>query len=245
MYKRQSENRAELEFATRDRLVECLIQAAVQSRNKREYSNVELAVSTLQQLALDEKNDKQAKLRKNVRLRALLRDVCKDTDAGADCRQVARFLEAKVSGELDKTFPLSASSSSSSSPNVMISYAWKNGDQAEKLHHFLNEKKCVVWRDKTAVNGELVESIIKGILSADCVVFLLSRAYHESGNCKSELLFAKKNGKKIIPIVLHDPTFVWTPTWIAFLMDDLVYYSMAQLDQLYEREIRRRLTSGT
>ena len=102
---------------------------------------------------------------------------------------------------------------------IFYSYCHEDSEATEELGKRLNqlEKDGVIdtWDDKEIRAGaEWENEINKHFDEADIVLFLLSADFLNSGNCKKELKEAKKQGKRIIPIILKECL------WSEFTFED-------------------------
>jgi putative nucleotidyltransferase with HDIG domain len=90
--------------------------------------------------------------------------------------------------------------------HIFISYARKDIDFAQKIVTALAANELDTWIDwKSIPKGEnWLEEIYLGIEGADAFVFLISPDSVVSENCSKEIAHAVKNGKRILPIVIHD-----------------------------------------
>ena len=102
---------------------------------------------------------------------------------------------------------------------IFYSYCHKDSAAKEKLDIHLSQLKdnsvIDAWHDKKIQAGaEWEKEINQHLNEADIVLFLLSANFLSSGNCKKELKDAKKQGKRIVPIILNDCA------WEAFKFED-------------------------
>ena len=102
---------------------------------------------------------------------------------------------------------------------IFYSYCHKDSAAKERLDIHLSQLKdnsvIDAWHDKKILAGaEWEKEINQHLNGADIVLFLLSADFLSSENCKKELKDAKKQGKRIIPIILNDCA------WEAFKFED-------------------------
>ena len=106
--------------------------------------------------------------------------------------------------------------------SVFISYAHEDTEFAKDLQELLQEEGIKVWiDDHIRPIAEWETEIEKAIVSHDYIIFIASKSSIASENCKKELIFAKNNNKKILPINI-DSKLEWLPSeieeiqWINF-----------------------------
>ena len=102
---------------------------------------------------------------------------------------------------------------------IFYSYCHEDSEAKERLDIHLSQLKdnsvIDAWHDKKILAGaEWEKEINQHLNGADIVLFLLSADFLSSENCKKELKDAKKQGKRIIPIILNDCA------WEAFKFED-------------------------
>ena len=228
-------------FFVSKNLTELVIAALDQVLAKDDARSVELAVSTLQQLAFDD--PVFAELKQNNRLLSHLDRVVAHTEREwEDARRAAQFLTAKLSGKLDAVVVVVGAAAASSKRRLMVSYSWSNQDLGRRVDSFFTSKGCDVWRDERNMSGNIVDAMMKGVMEADFVVCLISDPYFKSSNCRAEFEFAKKQRKTIVPILV-DPSYDFSATWIGFHLGNALYYTVTLVDfdgpmgALYGKEI--------
>ena len=121
----------------------------------------------------------------------------------------------------------------------MISSLWTNQDLGRRVDAFFSDRQCVVWRDEHNMQGNIVDAMMKGVLESEFFVCLVSRAYFNSANCRTEFEFAKKNKRKIVPINVE---LDFRDTWLGFHLGDALYYTIVPdfdgpMAQLFAKEI--------
>ena len=89
-------------------------------------------------------------------------------------------------------------------PYVFISYAHRDELGVKPLINKMNSDGCRIWYDLGIQAGEeWPEFIAKRLKKSALFVAFISSAYLESANCKRELLFAQKKGKRILLVFLE------------------------------------------
>jgi hypothetical protein len=112
--------------------------------------------------------------------------------------------------------------------SLFISYSRINEDFARKLTKAFEDQGMDVWIDLESIplSVDWWQEIEKGIEEADAFLFLLSPDSAKSEVCKREIDHAIKNGKRLIPIVVHDvkageaPAELRSLNWLFFLDED-------------------------
>ncbi len=103
--------------------------------------------------------------------------------------------------------------------HIFISYSRKDLEHAGQIVQALAENHLDTWVDwKSIPKGEdWWERIQNGIEEADAFLFLVSPNSARSKVCRSEIAHAVLNGKRILPILLHDTDSKIIPAEIAKL----------------------------
>ncbi|HNH25452.1 MAG TPA: toll/interleukin-1 receptor domain-containing protein, partial [Anaerolineales bacterium] len=89
---------------------------------------------------------------------------------------------------------------------IFISYSRKDSQAAKKLMEGFKSVKLDVWVDWEDIPPAVgwLDQILHGIEQAEVFVFLISPDSIKSEVCKVELEHARKNSKRIIPVVARD-----------------------------------------
>ena len=89
---------------------------------------------------------------------------------------------------------------------IFISYSHKNGEFTKKLFEALQAANRSVWSDWDDIHAgtEWRTEIKEGIENADSILFVLSHDWLSSKECRKELDYAVKMGKRLIPVVWQD-----------------------------------------
>ena len=89
---------------------------------------------------------------------------------------------------------------------LFLSYSRKNTDAAFKLKGELEAAGFDVWMDQSSIElGKLWNDAIESAINdTDCVLALQSTIALASENIEDELLYAKDQGKRIIPVLLEE-----------------------------------------
>jgi len=120
---------------------------------------------------------------------------------------------------------------------VFISYSRKDIDFAKRLTGELQKSELDFWIDWEGIppTVDWWREIEKGIEEADIFIFLISPDSIKSKICGEEIDTAQKNGKRLIPIVVHDIKGDETPrqlshiNWIFFRKNDNFNDSLEKL----------------
>ena len=90
--------------------------------------------------------------------------------------------------------------------HIFISYSHKNKEIAEKIAQALSKENLDIWIDWDDIpkGEEWWKEIQNGIEGADVFIFLASPISIKSEVCKDEIEYAVENGKRILPVVIHD-----------------------------------------
>ena len=118
--------------------------------------------------------------------------------------------------------------------HVMLSYNWNSQTIVSKIYQILKDENIPIWFD---IQGDMKDNIYEryrcscfnviivlhflfsmadGIENAAIVCCFMTPDYQKSENCKLELQYAKKRGKRIIPCMLGDKG--WQPsTWLGLI----------------------------
>ena len=147
-------------------------------------------VECLLQLSLFEPG-RQALLRKSGVVEAL--QVVSDTGWSSAARDFANAALLALS-EKDRATPtagISISSSSSSNAtdlkkHIMISYQWNCQSVILRINAALQQRQYRTWLDVEAMQGSVMDAMAEAVDGCCCMLFGVSLAYKESGNCRLE-----------------------------------------------------------
>ena len=122
---------------------------------------------------------------------------------------------------------------------VFISYSRKDIDFAKKLTVELQKSELDFWIDWEGIppTVDWWKEIEKGIEEADIFLFLISPDSTASQVCGKEIDHAIKNGKRIVPIVVHEIDWDSTPSQLGHL--NYIFFSR---DDDFDTAIRKLLT---
>jgi len=97
-------------------------------------------------------------------------------------------------------------------PDVFISYAREDQAIVERLAGALRASGRTVWVDRDDIRGteEWARAVDAGIAASDAVAFVLSPPFLASEQCRRELEYSVRNGKRLVPLLAHavDPAAV-------------------------------------
>jgi hypothetical protein len=87
---------------------------------------------------------------------------------------------------------------------IMISYCWGKPPHpaqqaAREVERFLKSKGFTVWRDEHSMKSDVYDAMANAVKQSATVLVILTPDYALSDACKSELTFAKKCHRKIVP----------------------------------------------
>ena len=102
---------------------------------------------------------------------------------------------------------------------VFISYSRKDIEFAKRLTAELQKSELDYWIDWEGIppTVDWWKEIEKGIEEADIFLFLISPESTSSQVCDKEIDHAIKNGKRIVPIVVHEIDWDSTPSQLGTL----------------------------
>lgn len=91
--------------------------------------------------------------------------------------------------------------------SAFISYSRKNRDFAKRLNDALNARNRKTWIDLEGIpiSSDWLKEIESAIEAADACVFVLSPDWAASEICRSELDYAVKYNKRLVPVVRAEP----------------------------------------
>jgi len=88
---------------------------------------------------------------------------------------------------------------------VFVSYSRHNVDEVTRLIHDLNAVGVDTWHDQTLTGGQRWwDSILANIRESEIFISALSPESLESEACKSELFYAERLGKPVLPVVVAE-----------------------------------------
>ena len=90
-------------------------------------------------------------------------------------------------------------------PYIFVAYSHKNAVEAAQIIGPLQEEGYRIWFDQGIAPGRKYNEVIaRKILDCSLFMPLLSGSFYQSDYCMDEIIFARDNGKTIIPIFLED-----------------------------------------
>ncbi|CAF4400123.1 unnamed protein product, partial [Rotaria magnacalcarata] len=106
----------------------------------------------------------------------------------------------------------------------MLSYTSSNQDIVSKIADILRDENIPVWFDSNGdMKTDIYESLTEGVENAVIVCCFLTSDYEQSLSCQSELQYAQKRQKPIIPCMLTSAT-TWKPSdWLEEITRELVF----------------------
>ncbi|CAF0840289.1 unnamed protein product [Didymodactylos carnosus] len=109
--------------------------------------------------------------------------------------------------------------------HVMLSYNWNSQTIVSKIYQILKDENIPIWFDiQGDMKHNIYESMADGIENAAVVCCFMTPDYQKSENCKLELQYAEKRGKRIIPCMLGDKA--WKPSsWLGLITGGEQYIS--------------------
>ncbi len=124
--------------------------------------------------------------------------------------------------------------------DIMISYQREDQSFCEKLYDRLtNQNKFRVWLDEKVLYGPIMTRMAEGIEQSEFIFILMSELYQKSPYCRSELIYASKIKRHIIPLKLYS---AFRPSsWLGFTVADLLYVDFINysFDVAYEDLIKQ------
>ncbi|CAM4819426.1 unnamed protein product [Rotaria magnacalcarata] len=108
--------------------------------------------------------------------------------------------------------------------HVMLSYTSINQDIVSKIADILKDENIPVWFDSNGdAKNDMYDSLAEGVENAAAVCCFLTSDYEQSLSCQSELQYAQKRQKPIIPCMLTSAT-TWKPSdWLEEITRELVF----------------------
>ncbi|CAF1584919.1 unnamed protein product [Rotaria magnacalcarata] len=108
--------------------------------------------------------------------------------------------------------------------HVMLSYTSINQNIVSKIVNIFNKENTPVWFDSNGdTKTDMYDSLAEGVENAAAVCCFLTSDYEQSLNCQSELQYAQKRQKPIIPCMLTSAT-TWKPSdWLEEITRGLVF----------------------
>ncbi len=95
--------------------------------------------------------------------------------------------------------------------DIFFSHRWAQKNVLQYVKYHLTGCNYKVWYDEVDMGNHLVNEMKGGINHSKVVLVALSKKYLESKNCKFELEYANKIGKRIVTILTEkEPWTVWT-----------------------------------
>ncbi|XP_011666616.1 uncharacterized protein LOC105439384 [Strongylocentrotus purpuratus] len=122
--------------------------------------------------------------------------------------------------------------------HIMISYQHASQQRMLRVRNYLVERGYNVWMDVDNMEGDILESMAKGVERASVILVCMSHKFKESKNCKAEAGYAHALGKHIVPLMLEDK---FVPTaWLGPLVGMKKYFPMFS-DDLMKQQLPKLL----
>jgi len=106
----------------------------------------------------------------------------------------------------------------------MLSYNWGFQKEIIGLKGLLEkEQNLEVWIDIDRMAGDIMQAMADAVDNSDIVIACISQGYHDSANCKRELVYASKQNKTVV-FILMDKNY--SPSgWLGLYMGNSLYIS--------------------
>ena len=88
--------------------------------------------------------------------------------------------------------------------HVMVSYQWDVQPTIQRLVASLQARGYVVWFDLERMKGSVVDAMSDAIDNAEVMLYAVSEAYKESGNCRLEANYAHQQDVDMIPLMVQE-----------------------------------------
>ena len=88
--------------------------------------------------------------------------------------------------------------------HVMVSYQWDVQPTIQRLVASLQARGYVVWFDLERMKGSVVDAMSDAIDNAEVMLYAVSEAYKESGNCRLEANYAHQQDVDMIPLIVQE-----------------------------------------
>jgi hypothetical protein len=117
---------------------------------------------------------------------------------------------------------------------IFISYSRKNARFARDLYNRLAKLGFPLWRDRTEMQGgeNWWNQIKEAIDACETTILCMSPDALKSPIVQEEWLYARRNGKRVIPVIADDVDFSSVPRW------------MQRVDWVDLGKCRQRITVG-
>ena len=86
----------------------------------------------------------------------------------------------------------------------MVSYQWDVQPTIQRLVASLQARGYVVWFDLERMKGSVVDAMSDAIDNAEVMLYAVSEAYKESGNCRLEANYAHQQDVDMIPLMVQE-----------------------------------------
>ena len=106
--------------------------------------------------------------------------------------------------------------------HVMVSYQWDVQRTIERIVRSLEARGYDVWFDLDRMKGSTMDAMSEGVDGAEVVLFGVSLAYKESGNCRLEANYAHQQQVDMIPLMMEKGYNA--KGWLGLLLGTRVYY---------------------
>ena len=124
-----------------------------------------------------------------------------------------------------------------SEPYLFVSYSHRDTAKVYSILNALSDKKYRIWYDESCETGnDFRDELRHRIEKCSAVVLFVSAASMQSPFCGMEIIVARENAKKIIPIFLEDPSVV--PPAFSILLSNTHHATIENIDKLMRVMIR-------
>ncbi len=106
--------------------------------------------------------------------------------------------------------------------HVMVSYQWDAQRVIERIVRSLQQRKYDVWFDLDMMKGNILTAMSEGVDGAAVVLFGVSLAYKESGNCHLEAQYAHTSQVDMVPLMMQKN--YTAKGWLGILLGSRLYY---------------------
>ncbi len=124
-----------------------------------------------------------------------------------------------------------------SEPYLFVSYSHRDTEQVYSILNDLSDKKYRIWYDESCETGnDFRDELRRRIEKCSAVILFVSKASMSSQFCGMEIIVARENAKKIIPIFLDDPSVV--PPAFSILLSNTHHATIENRDKLMKVMVR-------
>jgi len=155
-----------------------------------------------------------------------------------EAKQYAYGAVIAVEGRADEPEP-QPDGAEESGDHLMVSYQWDVQSTIERIVRSLEARGYDVWFDLDRMKGSTMDAMSEGVDGAEVVLFGVSLAYKESGNCRLEANYAHQQQVDMIPLMMEKG--YGAKGWLGLLLGTRMYYRFYDAEHEDQASFEKRI----